>query len=93
MMSFLSVSKFQMLRETAVLHGSFQQRVVIGTDDLPGIGKSDSLMSGLCSAKGAASIALSRKTPSIRARSTVFIGKLSTRQGMSIVTSIPDSWA
>ena len=49
MMSFLSVSKFQMLRETAVLHGSFQQRVVIGTDDLPGIGKSDSLMSGLCS--------------------------------------------
>ena len=48
-MSFLSVSKFQMLRETAVLHGGFQQSVVIGTDDLPGIGKPDSLMSGLCS--------------------------------------------
>ena len=46
MMLLLSVSKFHMLYETAAPHGCFQQHVVIGTDDVLGIGKPDSLMSG-----------------------------------------------
>ena len=35
-MSLLSVGKLYLLRETAVPHGCFTQRVAIGTENLPG---------------------------------------------------------